>query len=95
MKLRIKEAIREQGFTIQEVATKIGKSKQTLHGIIEKGNPTINTLSEIAGAISVPISRLYEEESDFIALINYEGRLYKAYSIDALEEVIRQIKPEH
>ena len=44
MKLRIKEAIKEQGFTVQSVADKIGKSKQSLHGIIEKGNPTINTI---------------------------------------------------
>ena len=55
MKLRIKEAIKEQGFTVQSVADKIGKSKQSLHGIIEKGNPTINTLSDIADAINVPI----------------------------------------
>lgn len=61
MKLRIKEAIKEQGFTVQSVAEKIGKSKQSLHGIIEKGNPTINTLSDIADAINVPISKLYED----------------------------------
>lgn len=61
MKLRIKEAIKSQGYTVQGVAEKIGKSKQSLHGIIEKGNPTINTLSDIAGAIGVSISELYEE----------------------------------
>lgn len=63
MKLRIKEAIREQGFTVQEVATRIGKSKQSLHGIIEKGNPTIGTLSDIAKAINVPIYKLYEDDN--------------------------------
>lgn len=62
MKLRIKEAIKEQGFTVQDVATKIGKSKQSLHGIIEKGNPTIGTLSDIAKAINVPIHKLYEDD---------------------------------
>lgn len=61
MKLRIKEVIKSQGYTVQGVAEKIGKSKQSLHGIIEKGNPTINTLSDIAGAIGVSISELYEE----------------------------------
>lgn len=64
MKLRIKEAIKEQGLTVQEVATRIGKSKQSLHGIIEKGNPTIGTLSDIAKAINVPIHRLYEDDND-------------------------------
>lgn len=64
MKLRIKEAIKEKGLTIQEVATRIGKSKQSLHGIIEKGNPTIGTLSDIAKAINVPIHKLYEDDND-------------------------------
>ncbi|MDR3118061.1 MAG: helix-turn-helix transcriptional regulator [Mediterranea sp.] len=64
MKLRIKEVIKERGFTVQSVADKIGKSKQSLHGIIEKGNPTINTLSDIANAINVPISKLYENSED-------------------------------
>ena len=64
MKLRIKEVIKEQGLTIQEVATRIGKSKQSLHGIIEKGNPTIGTLSDIAKAINVPIHNLYEDDND-------------------------------
>lgn len=68
MKLRIKEAIKEQGLTIQEVATRIGKSKQSLHGIIEKGNPTIGTLSDIAKAINVPIHKLYEDDCDSVDL---------------------------
>ena len=63
MKLRIKEVIKEKGLTVQEVATRIGKSKQSLHGIIEKGNPTIGTLSDIAKAINVPIHNLYEDDS--------------------------------
>ncbi len=95
MKLRIKEVIREQGFTVQSVADKIGKSKQSLHGIIEKGNPTINTLSDIADAINVPISKLYEEasgESELTALIQHKGDFYKATTVEELEKVIEKIK---
>lgn len=94
MKLRIKEVIREQGFTVQSVAEKIGKSKQSLHGIIEKGNPTINTLSDIANAIDVPISKLYEEipEEDLVALIQHKGDFYKASTIEELEKIVGKIK---
>ena len=97
MKLRIKEAIKEQGFTVQSVADKIGKSKQTLHGIIEKGNPTINTLSDIADAINVPINRLYEEvtgEGELTALIQYKGDFYKASTIEELEQIVEKIRIE-
>ena len=92
MKLRIKEAIKEQGFTVQSVADKIGKSKQSLHGIIEKGNPTINTLSDIADAINVPINRLYEE---LTALIQYKGDFYKANTIEELKKIVIAIEEKH
>ncbi|WP_308547777.1 helix-turn-helix transcriptional regulator [uncultured Parabacteroides sp.] len=95
MELRIKEVIREQGFTVQSVADKIGKSKQSLHGIIEKGNPTINTLSDIADAINVPISKLYEEaigEGELTALIQHKGDFYKATTIEELEKIVAEIK---
>lgn len=94
MRLRIKEAIKEQGFTVQSVAEKIGKSKQSLHGIIEKGNPTINTLSDIANAIDVPISKLYEEipEENLVALIQHKGDFYKASTIEELEKIVEKIK---
>lgn len=59
MELRIKETIKERGFTIQKVAELIGKSKQSLHGIIENGNPTIGVLNDIANAIGCQISDLY------------------------------------
>lgn len=98
MKLRIKEVIREEGFTVQSVADKIGKSKQSLHGIIEKGNPTINTLSDIADAINVPINRLYEEvtgEGKLTALIQHKGDFYKASTIEELKKIVAEIEEKH
>lgn len=95
MKLRIKDVIKEQGFTVQSVADKIGKSKQSLHGIIEKGNPTINTLSDIAEAINVPISKLYEEtsgERELTALIQHKGNFYKASTIEELKKIVAEIE---
>lgn len=98
MKLRIKEVIKEQGFTVQSVADKIGKSKQSLHGIIEKGNPTINTLSDIANAINVPINKLYEEitgEGELTALIQHKGDFYKANTIEELKKIVAEIEEKH
>lgn len=95
MELRIKEAIKEKGYTIKAVAESIGKSQQTLHGIIEKGNPTISTLQSIAEAIGVPISQLYSESkrANLTALIYYKGEYYKADSLSELEEIVEKIAP--
>lgn len=98
MKLRIKEAIKEQGFTVQSIADKIGKSKQSLHGIIEKGNPTISTLSDIADAINVPINRLYEEvtkECELTALIQHKEDFYKASTIEELKKIVAEIEKKY
>ena len=98
MKLRIKEAIKEQGFTVQSVADKIGKSKQSLHGIIEKGNPTINTLPDMSHSIIVPLNRLYEEvtgEGELTALIQYKGDFYKANTIEELKKIVIAIEEKH
>ena len=88
MKLRIKEAIKEQGFTVQSVADKIGKSKQSLHGIIEKGNPTINTLSDIA-------DEEVTGEGELTALIQYKGDFYKANTIEELKKIVIAIEEKH
>lgn len=94
MKIRIREAIKEQGFTLKDVATKIGTSPQSLHGIIEAGNPTISTLENIANVIGVPINTLYSEQSgaELTALIYSAGKHYRATTLDELEQVVCDIK---
>lgn len=93
MKLRIREAIKARGLTIQTVADAIGKSKQSLHGIIEKGNPTINTLRDIAEAIGAPISDLYCETSDELtALVYHKGEHYRASSVEELQSIVDKLR---
>ena len=57
--LRIKEAIKEHGTTINEVSEKIGISRFTLSTHIN-GNPSTEILLRIADAIGCPVTELFE-----------------------------------
>lgn len=58
--LKIKEAIKEHGTSINEVAEKIGISRFTLSTHVN-GNPSTEILLRIADAIGCPITDLFEQ----------------------------------
>lgn len=59
MGLRIKKVIKEKGFTVQEVAEKMGIHRVGLSNHIN-GNPSVEILQRIADAINVDIVELFE-----------------------------------
>ena len=61
--LRIKEAIKEKGMTVKDVAQILGTSSPSLSDAIN-GNPTVEKLERIASALDVPISELFEKPND-------------------------------
>lgn len=65
--MRIKEVLKQKGMTQQELADKLGKSRQALDRQL-KGKLLVETAQEIANAIGVPIAELFEErhQSAFI-----------------------------
>jgi len=60
MELRIKEIIKQKGFTMQEFADKLGIARVNLTKAI-KGNPTKDTLEKIAAALQVSVTELFEQ----------------------------------
>jgi transcriptional regulator with XRE-family HTH domain len=58
--LRIKEAIKEHGTSINEVAEKMGISRFTLSTHVN-GNPSTEILLRIADAIGCPVTELFEQ----------------------------------
>ena len=58
--LRIKEAIKEHGTSINEVAETMGISRFTLSTHVN-GNPSTEILLRIADAIGCPITDLFEQ----------------------------------
>lgn len=63
MALRIKEVIKEQGTTVQELADKMGISRVGLSQHIN-GNPSVEVLERIASALNVQVLDLFEKSSD-------------------------------
>lgn len=60
MALRIKELCKEKHITMAEIAEKIGINPITLSQSLN-GNPTLNRLTEVANALGVDVSELFEQ----------------------------------
>lgn len=97
MELAIKETIKRHGSSLTEVASKVGKTRQTLFGIIDNGNPSVNTLSSIADAIGADITEFFpkkDAEPQLTALVEFEGKFYKASTIDELKDIVSLVETQ-
>lgn len=79
MKLRVKEICKEKGITIGDLADRMEMKRESLSRSIN-GNPTLDTLEKIAQALDVPVSNLFDVESDLYGLLQFQGRTYKVDS---------------
>ncbi len=93
MSLRINKILEEKGISVAELGRRLNKSRATMHATLEKGNPQYSTLLEIAKALDVDITDLFEtNKKELSALVDHRGRLYKASSIEELQGIIEEIK---
>ena len=90
----IKSIIKEKGYTIQDVAKKMGVNRVTLTLTLQ-GNPTYKKLKEIADAIDCNIVDFFRDETnnsstykgednELTALIQHKGDFYKASTIEEI-----------
>lgn len=63
MDLRIKDICREQGIMLKDLAKQLGLTEVGLSKSIN-GNPTIGRLEEIANALGIPVTELFDKSSD-------------------------------
>jgi len=91
MNLRIKEILKEKGLTIVSLSEKMGMHRVQLSGII-KGNPTIDTIEKIAQALDVPVTSLFENESEIYGVVIFRGRTYKIDSDQELKTFLNDYK---
>jgi len=75
-KLRIREILKEKGIYQKDLSERIGVAEISLSRSIN-GNPSLDTLQKIAGALGVPISELFvRPDNDTITCPNC-GKKFK------------------
>lgn len=99
----IKSIIKEKGYTIQDVAKKMGVNRVTLTLTLQ-GNPTYKKLKEIADAIDCDIVDFFRDETknpstlqvtgegEITALIQHKGDFYKATTVEELKKIVAEIE---
>lgn len=90
MSLRIKEVLKEKGYTIQSLSEEMGVNRVSLTNSIN-GNPTVETLEKIASTIGVDVSELFINDG-IIGIIRAKGQLFEINSMEDLENTIEKIK---
>lgn len=70
---RIKELIKEKGYTQQELADKLGISRVGLTQLVN-GKPSYPTLEKIAEALEVEMWELFKSKSEIVEEITEETK---------------------
>lgn len=94
--MRIKELIKEKGYTQQEFADILGITRVTLAHVIS-GKPSYTTLERIAGALQVPVWQLLVapedvQGDDFCAFVRYKGKHYTADNATEFQKIVEEVK---
>lgn len=92
MKLRVKEICKNQGMSISELAAKLDVTRETLsRQIAENGNPTIETLEKIAGALGVQVTDLFVS-NQITGAVRVGDHAYMINSVQDVERLLEEIK---
>jgi transcriptional regulator with XRE-family HTH domain len=74
MRLRIKEVLREQKTTATSLADKIGIAQPSMSNIVNgNATPSLERLEQIADALNVPITELFETPAGDVVSCPYCG----------------------
>lgn len=85
--LRIKEICKQQGMTLQGLASAVGISQNSISGLATgKQKPSFDTLEKLASALNVEVGELFAPKNDFIAFIRSEGQTHTITSKEELKE---------
>lgn len=85
--MNIKAVISKKGFTMQQVAEKLGITQQAVSQAVN-GNPSLSRLKEIADAIGVTVSELVVDEplTEPVMVCPHCGKGFKLIKIEDEEQ---------
>ena len=76
--MRIKELLRENGITAKELASIIGMTETGLSiAMGENGNPPLKRLEQIASALGVPVTELFDKPKEGVIHCPHCGKEIK------------------
>lgn len=89
---RIKDVIKEKGYTITSLAEKIGIARESLSRMIV--SPSYPTLEKISSALEVPIWQLFASPGEVCPVsgevsgfVKVKGTLYEVHSFEDLRKL--------
>ena len=80
----IKDLLKERGMTFQDLSEKLGVDRNNLYNSLTKGNPTLQRLEAVSGALGVPVWRLFtiEPKPEIYGTVVYNGQVYNINTKD-------------
>jgi len=95
-KLRVKEICKERGWTLRQLAEKMGIAPETLtRSVSDNANPTLATLKHIANALEIEIGELFvssKTTNHICGHIEVDGEIYSIKSVSELERLSNKLK---
>lgn len=90
--LKIKQLAKERGYTMVQVAEKLGVNPVSLSSAIN-GNPTVATLEKIANVLGVDVADFFEKDYGVPVINGYieiGGEILKISSVFDLERALEK-----
>lgn len=93
--LRIKEILKQQGKTMQDLSDMIGINRVNLSNSLN-GNPTLERLKQVADCLNVNLKDLFKEnkqdETQIFGLVKINEDVWVVDNYNSLEQIYNQAK---
>jgi len=93
--LRVKEILKQQGKTMQQLADMIGINRVNLSNSLN-GNPTLERLKQVADCLNIDIKDLFVStkptQIEIIGVIKCNGETFDINNFNDLEQTYNSIK---